>query len=100
MEALPPHPGNGASPLRQVLAEACEAGGYTMKELTVLDEDPYRCDTPAHHRDGQWFAEQVARFVPGAGTIHTRGLHYLVASAADVRKPDGQLYVNTSMVPA
>ena len=86
MEALPPY-GNGASPLRAALAEACEAGGYTMRELTVLDTDPYRLDTPANHRDGQWFAEQV---------IHTRGLHYLVASAADVRKPDGRLYVNST----
>ena len=36
-----------------------------MKDLTVLDNDPYRLDTPATHRDGKWFAGQFARFVPG-----------------------------------
>ena len=34
-----------------------------MKDLTVLDNDPYRLDTPANHRDGKWFAGQIARFV-------------------------------------
>jgi hypothetical protein len=34
-----------------------------MKELTVLSaiRDPYRLDTPARHRDGLWFAQQVTR---------------------------------------
>ena len=66
-----------------------------MKDLTVLDNDPYRLDTPANHRDGKWFAGQFARFVPGeSSTAHLRGLHYLITSAGDVLKPDGKLYVN------
>ena len=65
-----------------------------MKDLTVLDNDPYRLDTPANHRDGEWFAGQIARFAPGEGTVHLRGLHYLITSAGDVVKPHGKLYVN------
>jgi hypothetical protein len=29
--------GNGAGPLREILAEACARGGYTMDELTVSE---------------------------------------------------------------
>ena len=68
-----------------------------MEELTVLkaESDPYRFDTPAKHRDACWFAEQVERFVPGEGMIHLRGLHYLISSPGDVRKPGGEIYVNS-----
>jgi hypothetical protein len=76
-----------------------------MKELTVLAEirDPYRLDTPARHRDGLWFAGQVTRFLGGGQDdeegqihlqIHLRGLHYKIASAADVIRPNGTPYVN------
>ena len=65
-----------------------------MKDLTVLDNDPYRLDTPANHRDGEWFAGQIARFVTQDSTVHLRGLHYLIASSGDVLKPDGKLYIN------
>ncbi len=88
---------NGASPLREMLSEACEAGGLSMKDLTVLSpqNDPYRMDTAPGHRDGKWAAEQIARFVVGYGhQVHLRGLHYLIASAGDVLKPDGTLYIN------
>ena len=89
------HSGNNAGPLREILVEACQAGGFTMKDLTVLDNDPYRLDTPANHRDGKWFAGQFARFVPGeSSTAHLRGLHYLITSSGDVLKPDGKLYIN------
>ena len=39
---------------------------YSMKDLTVLSNplDPFRQDTPENHRKAQWFAEQVARFLP------------------------------------
>jgi hypothetical protein len=32
-----------------------------MRALTVLapQRDPYRLDTPAGHRDGQWLAEML-----------------------------------------
>ena len=66
-----------------------------MRELTVLDRDPYRLDTPANHRDAQWFARQIARFVPQDSSVHLRGLHYLIASAGDAVRPDGRPYVNS-----
>ena len=67
-----------------------------MNELTVLatQNDPYRVDTPASHRDAAWFKEQIDRFVPTA-RIHLRGLHYQVSSAADVILPNGKPYTNT-----
>src|SRR5260370_35664277 len=60
-----------------------------MDDLTVLshDNDPYRFDTEASHRNGQWFAEQVKRFVPEGKTVHLGGLHYLIVVAADVVLP-------------
>ncbi len=58
--------------------------------MTVLSSgiDPYRHDTTDGHRDGQWFADQVARFIAPEKKIHLRGLHYLASSAGDVRRPD------------
>lgn len=52
-------------PLREEIDEACTDYGMTLKDLTVLSAalDPYRFDTPAGHRDGEWFAAQVERFV-------------------------------------
>jgi hypothetical protein len=67
-----------------------------MGELTVLapQNDPYRTDTPAGHRDAAWFKEQIDRFVPD-GRIHLRGLHYQVSVVADVVLPNGTPYTNT-----
>jgi hypothetical protein len=67
-----------------------------MRALTVLSpqRDPYRLDTPAHHRDGQWFASQIERFLRPIATVHLRGLHYRISSAADVRTPNGKPYTN------
>jgi hypothetical protein len=89
---------NGSGPLRHILEDAAETGGYSMKELTVLaaQRDPYRLDTPAGHRDAAWFGEIVNRLLRGSGTIHLRGLFYLVVSAADVIRGDNGLpYTNT-----
>jgi hypothetical protein len=59
--------------------------------------DPYRQDTPARHRDGSWFAEQVAALVQPYETIHLRGLHYRLVAAANRILPDGKtVYVNTT----
>jgi hypothetical protein len=87
---------NGAGSLRGVLNHAVAEGQYGMGELTVLaaQNDPYRVDTPAGHRDATWFKQQLARFVSNT-RIHLRGLHYQVASAADVELPNGRLYTNT-----
>jgi hypothetical protein len=56
--------------------------------------DPYRLDTPAGHRNGEWLAKQLARLVKPNKKIHWRGLHYALVTAAP-RKPDGQIYRNT-----
>ena len=96
MGGNPTYSGNCAGRLCEILAEACDTGGFSMRELTVLDRDPYRLDRPANHRDGQWFAGQIAWFVPQDSSVHLRGLHNLIASLADVVKPaDGRLYVNS-----
>ena len=47
-------------------------------------------DTPAKHRDAQWFADQVERFVAPDKRIHVRGVFYACVSAGDVVKPDGE----------
>ena len=88
--------GNGVGPLRKVLEQARLKHGYSMTELTVLatQNDPYRQDTPAGHEVARWFAEQLERFVPD-GTVHLRGLHYLISSASDVLKVNGLPYQNT-----
>jgi hypothetical protein len=87
---------NGVGPLRRVLDTAVEESGYGMGELTVLatQNDPYRVDTPAGHRDAAWFAAQIDRFASDA-RIHLRGLHYQISSAADVLLPNGKPYTNT-----
>src|SRR5262249_25212809 len=88
---------NGAGPLRQLLESAASGAGCSLRALTVLSNqrDPYRLDTPAGHRDGEWFAQQVERFLGGTATVHLRGLHYRVSAAADVRMPNGLPYINT-----
>jgi hypothetical protein len=79
-----------------VLDDAVAESGYGMGELTVLaiQNDPYRVDTPAGHRDAAWFREQIDRFASDA-RIHLRGLHYQISSAADVILPNGLPYTNT-----
>jgi hypothetical protein len=82
---------------RQLEAARREIGSSSFDDLTVLEKkrDPYRLDAPAWHRCAQWFAEQVERFLRPGQTIHLRGMHYLVLSAGDVRKPNGAIYINT-----
>jgi hypothetical protein len=92
---LPPLRVAGA--LRSVIKTSKRSTGENLADLTVLSAavDPYRLDTPAGHRCAQWFAEQVARFVPGdETTIHNRGLHYRISSVGTVLKPDGKPYEN------
>jgi hypothetical protein len=87
----------GFGPLRQVLEQTATERGCSRSSLTVLSaqRDPYRLDTPAGHRDGKWFAQQVERFINHFDTVHLRGLHYRISASADVLKPNGRPYVNT-----
>ena len=49
---------NGYGVLRSVLERARREAGCSLSDLTALSAqvDPYRLDTPAGHRDGQWLA--------------------------------------------
>jgi hypothetical protein len=88
---------NGYGALRCVLEMACEKQGCGLGNLTVLSAqvDPYRLDTPAGHRDGRWIAGQLKRALKRSTRIHWRGLHYVIVSQGNVRKPDGEIYRNT-----
>ena len=55
--------------------------------------DPYRCDTPAGHRDGAWLANTLSG-LGQTGQRHLRGLHYVLVSG-QVVKPNGEPYRNT-----
>lgn len=78
------------SPLRRAL----EQPGFSMKALTVLapQNDPFRVDTPARHRDGKWLAMTARDLGLGDRVIHLRGLHYMVLGRP---KPNGAPYTNT-----
>ena len=89
---------NGAGPLRKIIEQARMEHGISMTELTVLaiQNDPYRQDTPAGHEVARWFAEQIQRFVQ-FGSVHLRGLHYLISSSDDVLKVNGKPYENNDL---
>jgi hypothetical protein len=81
------------SPLRQALEAAAAETGCSLKALTVLatQNDPFRLDTPAGHRDGEWLAITARDLGVGARRFHLRGFHYMVI---DRPKPDGTPYQN------
>ena len=84
------------SALRLILEQACTEARCPANALTVLavQNDPFRGDTPARHRDGQWLAMHADRLGLGQRKIHLRGLHYMLVSG-EVTKPDGLPYTNT-----
>jgi hypothetical protein len=88
---------NGYGTLRSVLETACEEQGCGLGSLTVLSTqvDPYRLDTAAGHRDGQWIAKQLKRALKRGARIHWRGIHYAIVAQGNVRKPDSETYRNT-----
>jgi len=79
-------------PLRRIL-EAAQGPSICMADLTVLasQNDPYRVDTAAGHRDAEWFLEQF-KFV--GRSIHLRGVHYSIVARGAVLTPKGHLYLN------
>lgn len=83
-----------ASPLRAALDAAIADRGGSMKDLTVLasQRDPFRLDTPANHRLGEWLAAEIDGLGLGERGIHLRGLHYRLLGRP---MPDGTPYVNT-----
>jgi hypothetical protein len=82
---------NGHKPLG--LRATLESAGGSMKSVTVLatQNDPFRVDTPAGHRDGAWLANTLDR-LGVTGQRHLRGLHYILIGQP---KPNGQPYTNT-----
>jgi hypothetical protein len=82
------------SPLRQALEAAMAEHSLPMKDLTVLapQNDPFRVDTDARHRDGEWLAITARELGLGSRKIHLRGLHYMVIGRP---KPDNTPYANT-----
>lgn len=78
----------------EITAAAAAGAKLSMKDLTVLapQNDPFRVDTPARHRDGEWLAVTARELGLGTRTIHLRGLHYMVLGRP---KPDGTPYTNT-----
>lgn len=89
---MPPRSNQESTGLRAVLEEAIEMNGLKLKDLTVLttQHDPFRVDTPAGHRDGEWLAMQAEKL--GDRRIHLRGLHYMLIGES---KPNGGTYANT-----
>jgi hypothetical protein len=83
-------------PLRQILQDA-RGPGVSMSDLTVLaaQNDPYRVDTPAGHRDAEWLATQMQWALGGRERLHLRGIHYSIVTRGDVLKPNGEPYRNT-----
>jgi hypothetical protein len=101
--ALPPTTETGTAPargaLRQTIEDAARASGSSLADLTVLapQNDPYRLDTPAGHRDAAWFAMHMERALRESKRkhLHLRGFHYFQVARGDVRKPNGEIYRNT-----
>lgn len=81
------------SPLRRKVEQVAADSGCSLAQLTVLAarNDPFRVDTPARHRDGEWLAVVKHKQV-GSRRIHLRGLHYAILGET---KPDGTPYTNT-----
>ena len=75
--------------LRRILEFACAEHKASLADLTVLSAqvDPYRIDTAAGHRDGQWLAEQLARLYGPAQRAHWRGIHYAIVATARSENP-------------
>lgn len=82
------------SALRLLLETTASETGASLDSLTVLarQNDPFRVDTPARHRDGEWLAVTLADLGLGERRIHLRGSHYMLIG---VPKPDGTPYTNT-----
>jgi hypothetical protein len=85
------------STLRLALTETAAKHGCSWKDLTVLavQNDPFRIDTPAGHRDGAWLAMHAERLGLQHSVIHLRGMHYVLITAAP-DKPNGEVYLNTA----
>ena len=86
----------GSGKLAAIVQAALADTRRPINDLMVMGgADPYRLDTKAKHRDAQWFAAQVARFIDPDKNIHQRGVFYACVSAGDLKLPDGTPFTNT-----
>ena len=62
--------------LRSIIEQEKEVHGKSLKESTVLSSarDPYRLDTPANHKLGQWLEGAYKEVNPLGNRTHLRGL--------------------------
>lgn len=83
------------APLRARLTRACDGSGLSQSDLTVLSarRDPYRLDTPAMHCAGQWLAGEMQRLHVRT-PVHLRGMFYVLVAAGDIRRPNGDAFIN------
>ncbi len=70
--------------LRNVIESARDETGGSLKDYTVLSTqiDPYRLDTPANHKVGKWFADQLDQLNLMHRRLHIRGIHYALLGSA------------------
>ena len=82
-----------ASPLRLALDKVIAEHGCSMKSLTVLapQNDPFRIDTPARHRDGEWLAITAASSVSATAGFTCAACTTWCSAAQAGRQP----YANT-----
>lgn len=80
----------------EALCQLAQKLGRPLHSLTALSHgaDPFGCDTPAHVRDAEWFAELWHGHMDRGG--HLRRLHYrLISQASPITLPSGAPYLNT-----
>ena len=78
------------STLRSIIKSA--SGSLDSNTVMSAITDPYRIDTEANHRDAKWLADAFAQ--GKLVQIHCRGLHYTIVSLPELRKPNGEPYLN------
>ena len=82
--------------LRSIIEAARDEADGSLKDYTVLSTrvDPYRLDTPANHRVGKWFADQIDRLKLLHRRLHLRGIHYALLGSTTLLS--GEPYTNTA----
>jgi hypothetical protein len=73
------------------LRDTLENAGGSLT-VPAPQNDPFRVDTPAGHRDGKWLADKLVE-LKLSGPRHLRGLHYALIGQP---KPNGLPYTNTA----
>lgn len=84
--------------LGSILRDLKESQKASLQDLTVLSpsNDPYRLDTPANHRLGQWLRDAMAStgLLTRPTPIHNRGVFYTLVARGNFVGPDGAPFVN------